>query len=246
MPGPFPGMDPYLEDPVLWPGIHQRLITYIADSLSESLPDRYVANLNERIDVDEPDQARYPDAAVVRTIFAGRASRGNPETAGAVVADPPLVLEAADEIREGFVEILPAREPDRVVAVIELLSPSNKAAGSSGRTAYLAKQREILASPAHLIEIDLLRAGEHTIAAPKGLLARRSVCDYVVCLCRADRRGRFEVWPVTVRRRLPRVAVPLLDDDADVVLALQPLFDRCFDLGTYLRRLDYNGDPVPR
>jgi hypothetical protein len=27
MPGPFPGMDPYLEDPVYWPDIHQSLIT---------------------------------------------------------------------------------------------------------------------------------------------------------------------------------------------------------------------------
>jgi hypothetical protein len=160
--------------------------------------------------------------------------------------DAPWVLEAPSEpIREGFVEILPAREPDRVVTVIELLSPSNKAAGATGREAYLAKQDEVLRSPAHLIEIDLLRSGEHTVAAPRGELARRGVYDYLVSLNRATRRIRFEVWARTIRDRLPRVAVPLLDDDPDLVLDLQPLLDRCYDLGAYARRIDYGRDPVP-
>ena len=38
MPSPFPGMDPYLEEPVLWSTLHQRLITYIADDLNVLLP----------------------------------------------------------------------------------------------------------------------------------------------------------------------------------------------------------------
>ena len=28
MPSPFPGMDPYLEHPALWPSVHQGLITF--------------------------------------------------------------------------------------------------------------------------------------------------------------------------------------------------------------------------
>ena len=48
------------------------------------------------------------------------------------------------------------REGREVVTVIELLSPSNKRAGDD-RESYLAKRRELLRSPAHLVEIDLLR-----------------------------------------------------------------------------------------
>jgi Protein of unknown function (DUF4058) len=33
MPSPFPGMDPYLEEPSQWPGVPQRLITYMADAM---------------------------------------------------------------------------------------------------------------------------------------------------------------------------------------------------------------------
>jgi hypothetical protein len=31
MPSPFPGMDPYLENPEFWPGVHNRLIVAIID-----------------------------------------------------------------------------------------------------------------------------------------------------------------------------------------------------------------------
>ncbi|MEQ8961940.1 MAG: DUF4058 family protein, partial [Coleofasciculus sp. C2-GNP5-27] len=34
MPSPFPGMNPYLENPELWPEVHHWLITAIAESLN--------------------------------------------------------------------------------------------------------------------------------------------------------------------------------------------------------------------
>ncbi|HJT32401.1 MAG TPA: DUF4058 family protein [Pirellulales bacterium] len=33
----FPGMDPYLEDPAMWPGFHNALIVYIRDHLRPQL-----------------------------------------------------------------------------------------------------------------------------------------------------------------------------------------------------------------
>ena len=48
MPSPFPGMDPYLEDPLLFPGLHQGLITFIRGQLNASLPRHYVADIGER------------------------------------------------------------------------------------------------------------------------------------------------------------------------------------------------------
>jgi len=40
MPTPFPGMDPYLERPDLWPHVHNRLIVAIADDLAPRLRPR--------------------------------------------------------------------------------------------------------------------------------------------------------------------------------------------------------------
>ena len=36
MPLIFPGMDPYLENPAIFPGIHSRMIVYLADQIEET------------------------------------------------------------------------------------------------------------------------------------------------------------------------------------------------------------------
>ena len=59
-------------------------------------------------------------------------------------------------------------EGERLVTVIEVLSLANKTPGEKGRELYLEKQREVLGSPVHLVEIDLLRGGEHTDADVSG------------------------------------------------------------------------------
>jgi len=47
MPSPFPGMNPYLEHPSLWAGIHHRLITAIANDLAPQLRPTAVLNWME-------------------------------------------------------------------------------------------------------------------------------------------------------------------------------------------------------
>src|SRR5205085_206715 len=49
MPSPFPGMDPYLEDAVLWPGLHAQLIASARAALNAVLSTDYVANTGERL-----------------------------------------------------------------------------------------------------------------------------------------------------------------------------------------------------
>ena len=39
----FPGMDPYLEASLIWPGFHHCLVVYIADQLQPLLHPRYIA-----------------------------------------------------------------------------------------------------------------------------------------------------------------------------------------------------------
>ena len=41
MPSPFPGMDPYLEDPDVFPDFHDSFVTYLRESLQPQLPEPY-------------------------------------------------------------------------------------------------------------------------------------------------------------------------------------------------------------
>jgi hypothetical protein len=247
MPSPFPGMDPYLEDPVVWPDLHNRLMTYLADRLNQVLPPRYVARIEKRVYLVQPDRDIFPDVTVKEHLGEARPrKRGKAGAAAAVTCDPPwdMAIEPY-EVEEAFIEIRPPRERDRIVTTIELLSPSNKLAGSEGRQAYRLKQRQIMAGPAHLLELDLLREGEHTAAAPPPEhLRRRGPYDYLVSLSRGGRRGRCQAWPFTVRQRLPRVLVPLGEGEDDVVLDLPGVFNRAYDGGAYDRDIDYTVEPV--
>jgi len=48
MPTPFPGMDPYLEQPGLWQEVHTRLIVAIADTLGPMVRPRYRVAVEQR------------------------------------------------------------------------------------------------------------------------------------------------------------------------------------------------------
>jgi hypothetical protein len=208
MPSPFPGMDPFLENSVLWAGLHQLLIARILIALNSTLPQKYVANITECVYVLQTE------------------------------------VEAV-EVHEPFIEILPVADQSRVVTIIEILSPTNKE-GGTGRELYLTKQREALRSQAHFLEIDLLRGGQHTIAAPLNHLLLRGSWHSVVCLHRALQGTRFEVWPIPLEKHLPRVCVPLDGDDPDAMLDVQELFSRCYDEAAYQRRINYKEEPPVR
>ena len=115
MPSPFPGMDPFLERPDVFPDVHDSFITYLREHLQGSLPSPYYAAI-------------------------GRSD---------------WIELAHDEFREPFIEVYTNDEQGkRLVTSVELLSLSNKTPGAHGRDLYLRKQKEILASQVHLVEID--------------------------------------------------------------------------------------------
>lgn len=245
MPSPFPGMDPYLEDPILWSGVHHRLITYISDALNPMLRPRYVANIAERVYIVQPERDIIPDVYIKKRRLSKRTKTARASrSAQATIIDPPLVLTVPGvEIREGFIEIVELGARRRVITALEILSPSNKMPGHKGHELYRAKQDKILKSQTHLVEIDLLRRGEHTVAVPKESLLEETTWDYLVCLHRGKQGNRFEVWPILLRDRLPRISIPLAEGDPDVGLDLQELLNRCYDAGGYEDELDYRRGP---
>jgi hypothetical protein len=245
MPSPFPGMDPYLEAPSFWPDVHQSLITYIRDVLQPALRPRYHARIGERLYVVETYHTLYPDVVLVsrpvREPAPVSAVATETDTA-AVEADTPVrVAIPPIEYREPFVEIVHAAGGE-VVTVIEVLSPTNKAPGE-GHRLYRRKQQEVLDSSAHLIEIDLLSEGLLTVAITEEVRAELDAHRYLVCVNRKPERYEFELYPVPLQRRLPRVGVPLREPDPDVVLDLQAVFVRCYDNGGYADFVDYRQSP---
>jgi Protein of unknown function (DUF4058)/Transposase Tn5 dimerisation domain len=49
MQNPFPGMNPYLEQPELWHQVHNRLIVAIADDLTPQIAPKYRVSIEERV-----------------------------------------------------------------------------------------------------------------------------------------------------------------------------------------------------
>jgi len=66
MPSPFPDMGPYLEDSVIWLGVHQSLNTYIRDTLQPMLRPKYHARLDERVYLAPLPQIMCPDVSISR------------------------------------------------------------------------------------------------------------------------------------------------------------------------------------
>jgi hypothetical protein len=241
MSSPFPGMDLYLEEPGLWPDVHNSLIGVIREFLVRRLSPKYYARIEERIYVsDEDDPGRtviIPDVRVDER--PSRAAPGGTASAATLEIAEPLVIDTLldDEIHEPFVEVID-RANRQVVTVIEVVSPTNKVAAAHGRESYRRKRLEVLHSPSHWLEIDLLRAGTRWI--PRQMTPRG---DYFVFLSRAEHRPTSYLWPIRLPERLPVVAVPLKDGDADVPLDLQAALETVYERAGYDRVVDYRQPP---
>lgn len=48
MPSPFPGMDPYIEQPPFWSSFHSRLMVAIADAIEPQLGSQYYVEVETR------------------------------------------------------------------------------------------------------------------------------------------------------------------------------------------------------
>jgi hypothetical protein len=253
MPSPFPGMDPYLESPDWFPGLHDALITFLVGALKRRLPEPYYAKSTQRVWLEYSHKSIEPDVDVLHSGLGSsrwRGARGGIAVAEPIDLDEPVVISVEtiehDPYEEPFVEIRRRDgSDDRLVAGIEVVSPANKTPGNPGRESYMAKQREMLAGATHLIEIDLLQGGAHATAVPRELFVEKAgLFDYHVCVHRFDRPHDFFIYPIRLEQRLPGIAIPLMPGDPDVPLALQAVFDRAYDEGPFDRVVRYGEAPI--
>ncbi len=237
---PFPGMDPYLEDPGLWPDVHHRLITVFCDQIQEQLPPRYRAVITPYVAFESveiaPVRKIAPDVAVL-----DRDQPHLPYTGVAVVEEAPLSLPAAMlvPVEYGRIEIRTVRDQTLVTA-IELLSPANKRPGLDGADAYEKKRQEIFFSTAHLLEIDLLRGGKRPqVARPL------PEASYFIFLSRVQRRPYIDIWPLSLQAPITPVPVPLQAPDPDVRLDIGAAIREIYRRARYDLEIDYRQPPPP-
>lgn len=215
MPSPFPGMDPYLELPALWPDVHHCLISEIQACLNPQLRPHYVARVELRVYVsDEDDPGRVTEPLIVPTLMD-------------------------EEVEEAFLKIIHV-ELEMLVTVIEVLSPTNKVRGSRGRASFMGKRHDIMNSEVHWVEIDLLRAGVPSVTDPP-----LPPSDYRILVSRADQRTRTRFWPVSVRHPLPVIGIPLRGKEPEVPLDLGVAFRSGYDRAAYDASVDYSKEPQP-
>lgn len=248
MPSPFPGMNPYLEQPDVWVTFHAQSIAAMAEKLAAQVRPDYLVHIEAHLWIHELPQHEYEGERSRRRLIgrgdvslSGRGSAGQSQTGTLeaisilLTAPTQIALHHVDIERQRFLEIRDRRNR-ALIAVVEFLSPSNKIPGPD-RDQYVAKRSEILAGAAHFVEIDLLRCG---LPMPDD---GRSASPYGVMVSRAEERPRAGFWPIGFRDVLPVIPVPLRAS-TQATLNLQEILHHVYDHGTYAQEI-YDQEPQP-
>ncbi|OQY53546.1 MAG: hypothetical protein DRR08_16145 [Candidatus Parabeggiatoa sp. nov. 2] len=237
---PFPGMDPYLENPALWAEVHHRLIVAIANAIEESLSSQYRVAIEKRIYRINSQEAVFvgiPDVTILSQDSPTEPTQE--EVAIASKCEPVTVtIPMSEEVREGYLEIQEVTTGE-VITVIDILSPKNKRPGE-GRKAYKRKLQQVLESFTHFVEIDLLRNGK-----PTSLLGKMPSTNYRILVSREYERPRAQLYAFSVRDEIPAFPVPLQPGEAEPIVKLQTLLKKVYKQARYHLTIDYHRQPIP-
>ncbi|MFZ1752223.1 MAG: DUF4058 family protein [Caldilineaceae bacterium] len=241
MPSPFPGMDPYLEHPSLWPDVHNRLITAIADEISPQVAPNYYVGLERRAYLFKPDDIVFVGRPDVSIVDPPR-QPAQPVMAGFAVAEPSAIYEVdlpmAEEVSESFLEIREVKT-GRLITLMELLSPVNKIS-DEGREQYIRKRADVLRTWTNLVEIDLLRAGK-----PMPMVGPDVESDYRILISPGWRRPHARLHAFSLHQPIPEISIPLQEGEDEPTLALNDVQHSLYKRARFDLRLDYHKPPVP-
>jgi hypothetical protein len=237
-------MDPWLEDPDLWPDVHNSLIVSIRDALAPLVIPRYLVRVESRMTVlsgEDYDQMYRPDVAIRTDDLTWPAREAGSAVMEAVEVTPYRVLVRLreDEIEECFLTIreLPER---KLVTAIEVLSPTNKRTRGA-RQEYLDKRRDLMRSGVNLIEIDLLRSGQRM-----PLNDAPPPTDYRILVYRPRPNKLAEVFGFSYKDPIPPISVPLRPGEAEPTLDVNGVLHALIDRARYDLSIDYRRPPHPR
>ena len=240
---PFPGMDPYLEAPDLWPDVHNNLINIFREQLAPIIAPKYRTELETQLVIAQANGdpiGAVPDITITGTDY-NNVTEDDSDVAVAVVAAPQIKVKIPKPAPVRVTSIYVRRiEGAELVTVIELLSPANKRPGKN-RKKYEQKRFSFLDSyDTHFVEIDLLRHGPRMLY--EGKLPE---IDYMAMVSRTYQRPVCDVWTIGVREKLPVIPIPLQRQDKEIPLDLGKALHTAYERARYDLRIDYRSPPVP-
>lgn len=242
MPSPFPGMNPYLEQPEFWSDFHNQLVAALARSLVPLLipryrvvTDKWIYKINDAstIAIGRPDVAVQQSRAN-RTIAASG-------TVSAALAQPiQVMVPLSEEVQQPYLQVRDAAT-QAVITTVEVLSPANK--HGEGRRKYQLKRQQILESSTHLVEIDLLRDGEPLPLANQANQLQAMQSHYRILVSRAQTRPTADLYPFDLNDAIPLFPLPLRPEDPEVVVDLRTIITDLYEQLGYDYFIDYRDSP---
>jgi hypothetical protein len=252
MPSPFPGMDPFIEIDPRWEGFHGWFMRKLAE---QALPKAQA--LDCWIDVERTIYRRLPTGEVmmvgaaddvVGAAYVSPAWQDSTRSGGGVaLLEPKAVHEVVldpdtpDRVKQDYLVVRELGQFQRVLAVVEVLSPANKEGTYVPR--YREKRRRYLESRSHFMEIDFLRGGENPA---RDLFPELPEAAYFIFVARKTALGRNdEGHPLSLRDPLPVIGLPLGPLRPDLPLDLADAFRSAYDLSIRPGSIRYRQETPP-
>lgn len=223
-------MDPYLE--TRWSDVHVTMIGFIKEALQPLLPADLRARSEENLLFEEAgseDDVEYRgDVAIVRT---GRTSGAATALSPLGTIEPVIVERRDGPVFDRFVKIIDRTRGNRVITVVEVLSPGNKAPGRLNEQ-YRRKLDDYRRAGVSVVEIDLLRyPGRNRLPVGQVDLPDHRRAPYLTCVRRGRDPDRWIIYPMQLREPLGVIPIPLRERDPEISLDLQAQIQRVYVAG---------------
>jgi hypothetical protein len=226
-------MDPFVEPH--WLDVHTALIGEARRALNRSLPAGLIARVEERVAVESDDDVMRRIGPDVR-VFSPSTADPAEGRGGVVIEAPYKLVTELDPIIERFIRVID--EAGRLITVIEFISPTNKR--SPGLEVYREKRIDLLRAGVHVVEVDLVRAGDWRALLRPEVSPAEAISIYRATVRTSGVSPGAYLFPIRLQDQLPKIPVPLREGDGVVRLPLQELFDSAYEDGRYDRALDYS------
>jgi hypothetical protein len=210
MPSPFPGMDPYLEAPDIWPDLHHSLAAKISSELNHRLPPHYYSRLEGRNDVGGEPGTENSESIRHHYIEVRDSRRSHKLVTLVEIVSPSNKRPGPDrdlyEAKQQEVQ-----QSDASLIEIDLLRSGRPVVGGM----FVVDAFINLDPPADYL-IDVNRAWQR------------------------GTKSAHQLFPIGLREILPCIPVPLHEGEDEVPLDLQYVFRHAYDAGLYSRgAVDY-------
>lgn len=239
MPNPFPGMNPYLEQPDFWSDFHNQLVASLARVLVPELLPKYRVVMDKwvykvgggaAIAIGRPDVAVQQSRTQQPVQSVARATQ-------ATIQPIQVTLPLMEEVRQAYLEVRDSAT-QAVVTTIEILSPANKR--GEGRRKYEMKRQQVLESLTNWVEIDLLRGGEAFSSREQDFSSHHRIL-----VSRATARPIADLYAFNLGDRVPAFPLPLQPEDAEPIVDVQQLINDLYNQLGYDYFIDYRSSPPP-